>query len=199
MPKLVDHEERRRALASAAVDAISDSGLDDVKLACIARAAGVTTGALAHYFPDKDAILAAALEEVCTRLLTRIGLPDGLPNLAEAASCLPINEERRKEWRVWLAYWGRAPFSEKLRLIHKQYYLDIETALAEELEGYAENPRQVAAALIAAVDGVATRATLEPEAWPPERQRALLGQLLGPLYAEIDRNFAEGRLVPCPA
>lgn len=190
MPKIVDHEERRRALASAAVDAIAADGLDGVKLADIARTAGVTTGAIAHYFPDKDALLAAALEEVCTRLLTKIGTPDNPPTLDELASCLPVTPESRKEWRVWLAYWGRAPFSEKLRQIHQQYYLDIETAVADDLDGIASDPRQVAAAIIAAIDGVGTRATLEPEAWPRERQRALLGQLLGPLFASLNLETA---------
>lgn len=181
MPKTVDHEERRRALASAAVDAIARDGLEEVRLADIARAAGVTTGAIAHYFPDKDAVLAAALEEVCTRLLTRIGMPDGPPSLAEIAEALPVNAEMRNAWRVWLAYWGRAPFSEKLRLIHQQYYIDIEAALYDDLKDAMPEPRQVAQAIIAAVDGVGTRATLEPESWPPARQRALLTQLLSPL------------------
>ncbi|MBK8197054.1 MAG: TetR family transcriptional regulator C-terminal domain-containing protein [Acidobacteria bacterium] len=181
MPKIVDHEERRRALATAAVDAIAEGGLEDVRLADIARAAGVTTGAIAHYFPDKDAVLAAALEEVCTRLLARIGTPDGPPSLAEIAEALPVNKEMRKAWRVWLAYWGRAPFSEKLRLIHQQYYLDIETALFEDLQHAVPDARRTAQAIIAVVDGVGTRATLEPESWPPARQRALLSQLLSPL------------------
>lgn len=181
MPKIVDHEERRRALASAAVDAIAEGGLEDVRLTDIARRAGVTTGAIAHYFPDKDAILAAALEELCTRLLAKIDFRGGMPGAGDFASALPIDEEGRKSWRVWLSYWGRAPFSEKLRLIHQQYYIDIEAALLEELKGSADDPRLLAQAIIAAVDGIGTRATLEPESWPPARQRALLKQLLTPL------------------
>jgi TetR/AcrR family transcriptional repressor of bet genes len=86
-------------------------------VADIARAAGVTTGALAHYFPDKDAVLAAALEEVCGRLARahrnagRAAVPRGL-KIARARSRLD-KPRCRKAWRVWLAYWGRAPFSEK--------------------------------------------------------------------------------------
>ncbi|MEO0983736.1 MAG: TetR/AcrR family transcriptional regulator [Pseudomonadota bacterium] len=182
MPKIVDHEERRRAIASAAVDAVAAHGLDGVKLADIARAAEVTTGAVSHYFEDKDAVLAAALEEVCTRLFIKIGEPDGPPSFDDLASCLPDDEESRKEWRVWLAYWGRAPFSERLSEIHRQYYLEIETAVVEDIEDVAEDPRLAAAAIIAAIDGVGTRATLEPDAWPPARQRALLWTLIGPLF-----------------
>lgn len=185
MPKIVDHDERRRALARAAVDAIAASGLDGVKLSDMARAAGVTTGALAHYFPDKDAVLAAALEEVCTRLLSRMEADGGRIRIEEIAEALPLDKASMKDWRVWLAYWGRAPFSESLRVIHQQYYQEIEDALTAGLAKASKTPRLVAAAIIAAVDGVGTRATLEPDAWPPERQRALLSALLGPLFAGL--------------
>jgi TetR/AcrR family transcriptional repressor of bet genes len=181
MPKIVDHEERRRAIASAAVDAIAANGLTGVKLTDIARMAGVTTGSIAHYFSDKDAVLAAALEEVCTRLFIEIGQPDNPPSVVEIATTLPTSEEKRKEWKVWLAYWGRAPHSPALSQIHRQYYAEIETAVAEDMEGIHPDPHLAAAAIIAAVDGIGTRATLEPELWPEERQVALLDQLISPI------------------
>lgn len=190
MPKIVDHEDRRRAIASAALDAISAHGLDGARLSDIARAAGVTTGAIAHYFPDKDAVLVAALEEVCTRLMIHIGPPEAVPSFEDIAETLPLCEESRREWRVWLAYWGRAPFSEKLRQIHQQYYLDIETALAEQFEPACAAPRDMAAAVIAAIDGIGTRATLEPENWPASRQRELLASLLTPLFARMKLSTA---------
>lgn len=185
MPKIVDHEERRRAIASAAVDAIAASGLSGVKLTDIARMAGVTTGSIAHYFADKDAVLAAALEEVCTRLFIQIGEPDNPPNVDEISSVLPVSDEKRKEWKVWLAYWGRAPHSKALAQIHSQYYAEIETAVAEDMDGIHPDPHMAAAAIIAAVDGIGTRATLEPELWPEARQVALLDQLISPIIASF--------------
>lgn len=190
MPKIVDHDERRRALAAAAVDAVAANGLDGVKLSDIARAAGVTTGALAHYFPDKDAVLAAALEEVCARLIARIERLGPNLRLEDFASALPLDAASQKDWRVWLAYWGRAPFSENLKAIHQQYYLDIETALSKAFAPVSKTPQLVAAAMIAAVDGVGTRVTLEPGAWPPKRQRALITALLGPLFASLKHQPA---------
>ncbi|MCA8900087.1 MAG: TetR family transcriptional regulator C-terminal domain-containing protein [Hyphomonas sp.] len=184
MPKIVDPEERRNAIASAAVEAISRAGLDGVKLTDIARAAGVTTGAVAHYFPDKDAVLAAALETVCARLFARIDEIDGAPTVEGIALALPLDPSDLRDWRVWLAYWGRAPFSDSLREIHRQYYLDIEAALTAKLERHTDAPGEVARAIIAAVDGAGTRITLEPDAWPADRQKALMHQLLGPLFQQ---------------
>lgn len=185
MPKIVDHEERRRAIASAAVDAIATNGLSGVKLTDIARMAGVTTGSIAHYFSDKDAVLAAALEEVCTRLFIQIGAPDTLPRLEDIATVLPTSDEKRKEWKVWLAYWGRATHAPALAQIHRQYYAEIESAVAENMNGLHPDPHLAAAAIIAAVDGIGTRATLEPDLWPEARQVALLDQLISPIIASF--------------
>jgi TetR/AcrR family transcriptional repressor of bet genes len=185
MPKIVDHEERRRAIASAAVDAIATNGLSAVKLTDIGRMAGVTTGSIAHYFADKDAVLAAALEEVCTRLFIEIGTPHSPPTLRDIADALPTSDEKRKEWKVWLAYWGRATHAPALAQIHRQYYAEIETAVAENLGGTHPDPHLAAAAIIAAVDGVGTRATLEPDLWPEDRQVALLSVLISPIMASL--------------
>ncbi|MBD3668977.1 MAG: TetR family transcriptional regulator, partial [Kangiella sp.] len=54
MPKKVDHKERRRAFTEAAIEVIAERGLDALRLVDVARAAGVTTGSLTHYFNDKD-------------------------------------------------------------------------------------------------------------------------------------------------
>lgn len=177
MPKRVDPAERRQAIAEAAVESIAADGLDGTKLTRIARRAGVTTGALTHYFEDKDEMLLAALEEVCRRLLARLDADDGRPPLEQIADALPIGDQSQKEWRVWLAFWGRAAFVPQLARVHRSYYQQIEEALARAMGGDCE----AAAAIIAAVDGIGARVSLEPELWPAERQRAVLSRLISPL------------------
>ena len=61
MPKIVDHDQRRRELAQAAWNVIADSGIDGATTREIAREAGYSTGVLAHYFERKDDILLEAL------------------------------------------------------------------------------------------------------------------------------------------
>src|SRR5438045_616199 len=71
MPKQVDAAAQRRAIAGAAIAVIDGAGLDGARLRDVARAANVTTGAVTHYFDDKDAVLEAALEEVVRRILAK--------------------------------------------------------------------------------------------------------------------------------
>lgn len=158
---------------------IAEHGLDGTKLSRIAKAAGVTTGAVTHYFEDKDEVLLAALDEVCRRLLGKIAEIDDRPPLDQLSDALPIDRQSLDEWRVWVAFWGRAAFVPALARVHRAYYHAIENDLAAQLGGSTID----AAAIIAAIDGIGTRVCLEPELWPAERQREVLYRLLSPILS----------------
>jgi TetR/AcrR family transcriptional regulator, transcriptional repressor of bet genes len=185
MPKLVDHDERRRAIADAAVQAIATHGLEDVKLTQIARMADVTTGAVTHYFESKDDVLLAALEEVCRRLFDAFEERDERPPLDQLFDILPADALSLAEWKVWIAFWGRAAFAPRLAGVHRDYYVAIQDALAQTVGGEPEDARTTADAIMAAIDGIGVRVCLEPELWPPERQRAVLVRLLAPLLSPV--------------
>lgn len=186
MPKRVDHDQRRADIARAAVAMIAQHGLEDVKLTQIARAAGCTTGAVTHYFETKDDVLLAALEHVCAKLFAHSVEIDASDPVGELAELLPIDAETLAEWKVWLAFWGRAAFVPRLAAVHRDYYRRIEDSLSAILGDAGDDAQLTAAAIIAAIDGIGTRVCLEPELWPPERQRALLVRLLSPLLATLD-------------
>jgi AcrR family transcriptional regulator len=57
MPKIVDHDQQRRALLHQCFDLFRRRGYDNVTLREIAREIGASTGTLYHYFPNKLAIL----------------------------------------------------------------------------------------------------------------------------------------------
>ncbi|MBU2488017.1 MAG: TetR/AcrR family transcriptional regulator [Proteobacteria bacterium] len=57
MPKIVDHEQYRGELLEKCFHLFSEKGFSNVSMREIAREAGVSTGALYHYFPNKHAIL----------------------------------------------------------------------------------------------------------------------------------------------
>lgn len=194
MPKLVDAEMQRRAIARAAIDVIGASGLENARLRDVARAAGVTTGAVTHYFDGKDEVLLAALDDIVQRILNRfpkaspdLGLGEALFEMAYEN--LPLDLERRTEWRVWLAFWGGAMGDERHRARHRDYYVRMVGQLAEVLTTLGgmspEDANRHADAVVAAIDGIGARATLEPELWPASRQRDVLATLLKPLLADL--------------
>ena len=191
MPKKVDHEAQRKRIADAALDQIGRHGLDRVRLADIARAVDATTGTVTHYFDGKDALLAAALDRLAERIYDtaqRVSDKDGLDEITEA---LPIDAAGRRDWRVWLCYWGRAISEPELAHRHNTHYARIQAAVAESIAilqargdiNDAVPADDIADAILATADGIGVRASLDPRGWPAARQRKLLETMIRPLLA----------------
>ncbi|MET9490469.1 TetR/AcrR family transcriptional regulator [Nocardia sp. NPDC006630] len=201
MPKQVDFAEQRRTIAAAAVAVIDKAGIDGARLRDVAAAANVTTGAVTHYFDGKDAVLEAALSEVVRRMLERpapsTDVPIGLVSCIELfCGYLPLDAQGLGEWRVWLAFWGRAMTDERLAAVHRRYYEEIVERITRRLSTLqgASAPQELgvfADSVLAAIDGVGTRATLEPQSWPAERQRRTLSALLLPLLTTLTNGIRE--------
>jgi AcrR family transcriptional regulator len=79
MPKIVDHDQQRVLLAEACFAVFARDGYSAASMRRLASAAGVSTGTLYHYFPDKQAIFVFLFEHITTRdeLAIRADLPDG--------------------------------------------------------------------------------------------------------------------------
>lgn len=113
MPKVVDHEERRRELAEAVWRVILRDGLGGVSVREVAAEAGWSSGALRHYLGTKEDLLASAArlleEQVVGRLERRTrGLPPREAFRAALCEVLPLDEERRIEGALWFAFAGRS-------------------------------------------------------------------------------------------
>ena len=72
-------DERRRQLLDRATELFATHGYDELSMAKIAKASGVSKPLLYHYFPNKrdlfEAVLAAAAEEHLARITTDPDLP----------------------------------------------------------------------------------------------------------------------------
>ena len=194
MPKKIDHDARRREIAEAAVTVIGTNGIDNTRLIDVARAAHVTTGAITHYFEGKNAVMLAALDHVAQNILEilrtqsdKIADRDELIELV--AFALPTHEDGVRDWRVWLAFFGRAMGDPSLARVNNAYYDEIRDRTAEiiarhQAEGTISrdiDPKTTADSIITTVDGLGVRASIDPESWPPERQKQQLRAMLTPL------------------
>lgn len=112
MPKIVDHEERRRELAEALWRVIVASGPYAVSIRSVAAEAGLSAGALRHYFQTREELLIFAMDLSEQRVIQRIReysrtLDPDLPMVERVArfaeQMLPLDEMRRAEFRAWEA------------------------------------------------------------------------------------------------
>lgn len=112
VPRIVDHDERRRQIAEALLTVAARDGHDSVSSRAVAKELGIATGSLWHYYDGFDDVVRAAAAEVTRRTDERIaeateGLR-GLPKLhALMREVLPIDERTRTEAHVVVGFWGR--------------------------------------------------------------------------------------------
>ncbi|GGM68535.1 TetR/AcrR family transcriptional regulator [Dactylosporangium sucinum] len=119
MPRKVDHDERRRHIVEALLHIAGTDGLDAVSLREVAQQAGVSMGAVQHYFATKEEMLAYALRHwlslsVHARFSGRVRVRLGAETKPEAvlralaAEYLPHDEASRFDARVAAAFLSRA-------------------------------------------------------------------------------------------
>jgi len=74
-------DERRHQLLEAGRELFAEHGYDEISMRQIAERAGISKPLLYHYFPSKEALFRAALEEFAAELRRRIEPDPDLPPL----------------------------------------------------------------------------------------------------------------------
>jgi AcrR family transcriptional regulator len=197
VPKVVDHEERRAELGAAVWRLASREGLEAVTVRRVAEEAGWSTGAVVHYFSDKEELLLFAFSTVADRV--RMRLAEAAERTTEPLELarawlvagLPIDHEQQAEVRVWFAFLGlaltRPAFARAQRLTYRAWRARVAELLQEaQARGDVRadaDPYAAAAALVALVDGLSVQATFEPRALSARRQAELVDRQLDALRA----------------
>src|SRR5258706_14761757 len=110
MPKIVDHAKRREEIAMVACEVVAARGFEQATVARIARAAGYTTGMVAHYYESKQAIILAALRLILVRIeerLTRERDSGEISLLNVLSESLGGEAGRFTGWAFRMAFWGK--------------------------------------------------------------------------------------------
>jgi AcrR family transcriptional regulator len=187
VPKLVDHEARRIAIAEAVWRVIRRDGLARASVREVARESGLSAGSLRHVFGSQSELLAFSMRLVAERAERRIRAltPSGdVRRDVEAAvhELLPLDEERRAEAEVWLAFAGQALVDEGLRALRGEvdgllhgFFRTLIDALADAggLDRRADRAVE-AERLGAVVDGLVVHALMHPDRTDPTLQRAVV-------------------------
>ncbi len=192
MPKIVDHDLRKQELVSATWQVIARTGIVGVTTREIAREAGVSTGVLAHYFANKEELLAAALnrshQQVYARLRERTQGLLGLDALRVVMlEALPLDEQRLLEAQIEVNFWSLALGHEALReLQHEEFerFWDVLHYRVSEAQKLGQvwpdlDADDVTHQLMVLVEGLSLEAVLYPSRATPERQTATLDSVLG--------------------
>ncbi len=190
MPAIIDHDERRRFVCDIAARLISRAGVEGVTVRDVAAEAGCSTRIVSHYFRNKRELLLLTFREFAQR-----SLDEGEAALAAGASLesclealLPLDEPRRLNWQVWLAFWGMtandpAFLAEQVER-GRQMRDHIARLLADRMGAPpkgSDDWGMAAEFLLTVIVGIATQGTFDSGHWTAARQRAHLGAALARL------------------
>ncbi|WP_017586425.1 TetR/AcrR family transcriptional regulator [Nocardiopsis ganjiahuensis] len=197
MPKIVDHEERRRELAEALWRVIASSGPQAVSIRTVAAEAGLSAGALRHYFQTREELLLFAMDLSEERVRRRMAeysltLTPEVPMVERAAGfaeqMLPLDETRRAEYRAWEAtgtLGAMDPRAEERWIQQRSLYRRLVGGLGglpplEEPEQVHPDPwvETWSEYLHTYIDGLALQLMVTPTQVPPKAARARLRAFL---------------------
>jgi AcrR family transcriptional regulator len=142
MPKIINYDNQKEIIAEAAWRIIKREGIGNASVRNIAKEAGISSGALQHYFSSQSQLLEFAMNMVVERVegrFTLIGNEISSITLENAKKILwnlmPVNEEQELEMEVWLSLTVKAQHEPSLNKISKStnesMYLIILTLLKQ--------------------------------------------------------------------
>ncbi len=116
-----------------------------------------------------------------------VALPSDTPLVDVLTSILPVDDRVATSWRVWLTVRSGALADPELADFHRHMYdewgAELRRRLRPVLDAGPDGSHLAWSVdhVMAVIDGIALRATLDPDAWPPERQRSHLVAALATL------------------
>lgn len=203
MPKVIDHEQRRDAIADALFDVLREGGLEAVTLSNVADRAGLAIGSVRHFLGTRDQMVSFAFATMAERIEHRVAARaeailstpdddaqhshDRLRATADIlCEFLPLDAARRGEAIVWIEFETAARTSPWLAATSRRAAAQtarlVETILATAAErGAVRSDIELAtetARLTALIDGLTLRGALHPDILDPDlARRAVLSHL----------------------
>ncbi|GAA1325616.1 TetR/AcrR family transcriptional regulator [Leucobacter albus] len=185
-------DERRAQIMAATRRVMVQRGVAMLRVADVAREAGVSPGIVHYYFESKDELIRETFEDNFSSSFERRSalLAEELPadkklrRLLE--SYVPVDEATRESWHVWLELWVGALQDEQLRRLNETAYGEWRRLIRDVIdEGVdqgvfvAEGLTSKVNQLIAMIDGLAVQALLGSTVITAEAMRELCAEFVG--------------------
>lgn len=187
MPRMVNHEKKRKSIAEAAWNIIKKEGIEKASIRRVAIEAGMSAGALRHYFSTKDEMLLFImdyyLEEGKKRSQSKSWSDNPLQAVAEVLlELIPIDEEKKIETSVWLILALQSLTSDTLKekkdeMTNGMYELAssmIEILVLQGILSDSTNVKLEKSRLAALIDGLSIHALLRPDVYTPEKVKEVI-------------------------
>ena len=172
MPKIVDHDKKKRQIAEATWRVIVEHGMEGASVRNIAKEAGISLGSLRHYFSTQEELLTFSMNLVKENVTARVlkianqNLPVKDKALKMLLELVPTNKESMAEAEVWFTFIAYTRHKEQFDSNQDGVFLGIQKLmgflqqldlLKSDIDLELETER-----LYALIDGLALHAMLNP-------------------------------------
>jgi len=201
MPKIVNHEQKRKSIAHAAWKIIKEEGIEKASIRRVAVEAGMSAGALRHYFSSKDEMLLFIMDYYVEEGKKRSQRKNWSKNPLQAVEevlleLVPIDEEKKIETSVWWIFALRSLISDTLEekkdeMTNGTYELANSMIEILVLQGFLSDSINVElekSRLSVLIEGLSIHALLRPDVYSPKKVKEVihyhLETLCGPEISE---------------
>lgn len=199
MPKIVDHDEKRKQIAEAAWNIIGKEGVEKASIRRVASEAGMSSGALRHYFSTQDEMLLFIMNYYLEEGKKRSQNKEWSENPVQAVEevlleLVPIDEEKKIETSVWWILALRSLTSDTIKdkkdeMTDGTYelansmieILALKGVLSDSMNAELEKSR-----LTALIEGLSIHALLRPDVYSPEKVKEVIRYHLETLCNKIN-------------
>jgi AcrR family transcriptional regulator len=191
MPRVVDRTERLDDIGRAVRRVLERDGVEQATMRNVAAELGSTTGLLTHWVPDRAGLLHLALRATADEQSARAAatLKRRPRDIATAFDeYLLLDEARRGEMRVWLAFWALALSDPTLQDEHRDRYRGFRSRFVAHLRSLgiaANDAKRATDHLMTTVDGIAIEAMFDPAYWTVTRQRRHLRDVIAAVLPSL--------------
>ncbi|MCI1859232.1 MAG: TetR family transcriptional regulator [Sporolactobacillus sp.] len=187
----MDQIKRREKVAEACWRVIKHKGIEQASVREIAREAGLSVGALRHYFSSQQELFIFSMELVTEKVgkriekLTFTGEPiaDAIQILSQV---MPVDAQRRLEMEAWYAFTSKALHDPDLQAMSRKMYEDMYRGcwlVVDRLSAASDKvKRSETDHLYALVDGLAVHTILQPELMTAQRALTIVEHYLHAIH-----------------
>ena len=162
VPKLVDHDVRRREIAQAVWAVIAERGIEGVTLRSVAAEAGVSVGRIQHYYASREELVRDSCRELlkaATQRFEAAGDATPVERLRRLIlGRIPTTPEFAIGTSIWLAYEAKSVDDPVIaELVQRGHAGGVQEAAALLSECGVADASAVALRLMATAEGLAIR------------------------------------------
>jgi AcrR family transcriptional regulator len=203
VPKEVDHDQRRDEILTAVAGILADVGLRGLTIRSLAGRLGGSASVVTHYFPSRQSLLADIGPWILKRWqseveeITAEGSDQRVLLREVLAWLIPITPEGLMEERAGLCLLvATESDGAAVRSLRTELDVWVRDLIRDHVDGLVHDSdlEPTVDMLYAATRGISVSACEHPEAWPAERQMAVLDDLLGALGLLPTGSRTEARL-----